>query len=107
MPKSDDFNKKPPVLHAPLQPAQEESEADFHTTQLHIGHETRKNAPQHTSRMPAPVMSKPKKKSKKKKAAQVAVCECVENAENAENADCAEYADGRAEAEQSEPPTEE
>ena len=72
MPKSDDFNKKPPVLHAPLQPAQEESEADFHTTQLHIGHETRKNAPQHTSRMPAPVMSKPKKKSKKKKAAQSA-----------------------------------
>ncbi len=72
MPKSDDFNKKPPVLHAPLQPAQEESEADFHTTQLHIGHETRKNVPQHTSRMPAPVMSKPKKKSKKKKAAQSA-----------------------------------
>ena len=70
MPKSDDFNKKTPALHAPLQPAQEESEADFHTTQLHIGHETRKNAPQHTSRMPAPVMSKPKKKSKKKKAAQ-------------------------------------
>lgn len=41
---------------------------------------------------------------KKKKAAQVAVCECVENAENA---DCAECAESRAEAEQSEPPTEE
>ena len=63
MPKSDDFNKKP------LQPVQDDSEADLNTTQLHISAKTQKTAPQHTSRMPAPVMTKPKKKGKKKKAA--------------------------------------
>jgi hypothetical protein len=61
MPKSDDFNKKSPHPNAPLTPAQHDaSDADPDTT--HIGLQTRKTAPQHTSRMPAPVMSKPKKK---------------------------------------------
>ncbi|MBQ8619226.1 MAG: PBP1A family penicillin-binding protein [Clostridia bacterium] len=70
MPKSDDFNKKPPKQNAPLMPAQDDAaEADMNMTQLHIAGETRKTAPQHTSRMPAPVMTKPKKKKSKKKSA--------------------------------------
>ena len=36
MPKSDDFNKKP------LQPVQDDSEADLNTTQLHISAKTQK-----------------------------------------------------------------
>ncbi|MBR5301876.1 MAG: PBP1A family penicillin-binding protein [Clostridia bacterium] len=68
MPKSDDFNKKTPHPNAPLTPAQNDaSDADLDMT--HIGLQTRKTAPQHTSRMPAPVMSKPKKNGKRKKAA--------------------------------------
>ena len=63
MPKSDDFNRKPTHPNTPLAPVQNESEADLHTTQ--IGLQTRKTAPQHTSRMPAPVITKPKKKKKK------------------------------------------
>ncbi|MBQ7886497.1 MAG: PBP1A family penicillin-binding protein [Clostridia bacterium] len=71
MPKPDDFNKKPPKQSAPLVLAQDDApEADLNTMQLHISTQTRKTAPQHTSRMPAPVMTKPNKTSKKKKTAQ-------------------------------------
>ena len=68
MPKSDDFHNKTLHSNAPLVPAQDDaSDSDLNKTQ--IGLAPRKNAPQHTSRMPAPVMTKPKKKSKKKKTA--------------------------------------
>ena len=69
MPKSDDFHKKTLHSSAPLIPSQDDTAgADLNTTQ--IGITQRKTAPQHTSRMPAPVMTKPKKKGKKKKTAQ-------------------------------------
>ncbi len=72
MSKTDNSKRKPPLKNAPLTPAEDsaDSEADLNTTQLHIASDTRRTAPQHTSRMPAPVMTKPKKKSKKAKAAQ-------------------------------------
>ena len=66
MPKSDDVNKKPPKQNIPLAPTQDDvaSQAELEATQLRIG-DTRKTASQHTTRMPAPVMTKPKKKKKK------------------------------------------
>lgn len=65
MPKSDDVNKKPPKQNIPLAPTQDDvaSQAELEATQLRIG-DTRKTASQHTTRMPAPVMTKPKKKKK-------------------------------------------
>jgi len=67
MPKPDDYNKKPSEQNSPLIPTADDApDADLNMTQLHAGSQTRKTAPQHTSRMPAPVMTKPKKKAKKK-----------------------------------------
>ena len=69
MPKSDDFHKKTLHSSAPLIPSQDDAAgADLNATQIGIAQ--RKTAPQHTSRMPAPVMTKPKKKGKKNKTAQ-------------------------------------
>ena len=69
MPKSDDFHKNTLHSSAPLIPPQDDAAGtDLNTTQIGIAQ--RKTAPQHTSRMPAPVMTKPKKKGKKNKTAQ-------------------------------------
>ena len=65
MAKSNDFSKTSQHRPAPLTPVQDDA-ADLNTTQLHITPAAHKAAPQHTSRMPAPVMSKPKKKGSKK-----------------------------------------
>ena len=69
MPKSDDYKQTPTSKNAPLTPVPEDAAAETDMdTKLHISIETKKTAPQHTSRMPAPVMTKPRKTSKKKKA---------------------------------------
>ena len=69
MPKSNDYNQKPQSKNPPLTPAAGEESADAvsDTTQLHIGGGTRKMPAQHTSRMPAPVISTSPRKSKKSK----------------------------------------
>ena len=63
MSNPDNFNRKPLQPNAPLTPAPDESGEDLNKVPID---QTRKTAPQHTSRMPAPVMTKPKKKKKKK-----------------------------------------
>ncbi|MBR5561107.1 MAG: PBP1A family penicillin-binding protein [Clostridia bacterium] len=64
MPKYNDSNSKT-TKHTPLTPADSEQDlasSDLDKTQLHVPQAT--TAPQHTSRIPAPVTSRPAKKKK-------------------------------------------